>query len=361
MSMAQLERLQESLTQIFRRDPVSHPVVSVSFTLPNALAFLSIDGGTLAIRTEEESAGAALFDSVIRDRETTVSNIINRNVGVILPLASFTIDLRDWTLERLVEYLNAHPGFTASILDTRYAKILAAAICTQLDDYDLGLPSVLSVDTNPLSVLLKPIAFAIDRHELNIDKALAQLNLLTSEKFFADYWGTFMGIMRLPGESDATYTQRIVDEILLKRDNNVSLEALIADAYGVRATVSDLLPLVLNINNAICFSKIPGEVYNVGSFLITAPLTGDDLRSLVDRHRAAGTRAFFKRIAEAGFIDIDPTITITWFDLSLFDASLIPEQELGVFASVGNIITEFDTGLPEWTVGLMPMPGTQIA
>lgn len=316
-----LQRLYESLTQVFSRVPALRPVMTV-----DALAATTL---------------------------TVADNTLTITSGVL----DLAYDLRNWTFERLIEELDDQ-GVTATLVDLRLAKILAAALVD--DSFTLTAPVTLSGDFNPLTIYLKPVAFAVERHEVNIDIALAQLNVLTSRQYFADYWGLVLGILRKMGESDVDYTQRIVDEILLKRDNNLALEQIIENEFGIAASVQDLWPSVLNINNAICFSKIAGEVYNVGNFLVIAELTDDDLIGLIAKHKAGGTRAFLRRTADAEFVDA-ATMATDFFDLSLFDAFLIPEQEIGIFSGIGNDMQEISTGLPVWTVGSTPMPGTEIA
>lgn len=361
MNQPQLQRLLESLTQVFRSEAILKPVFTLSFSLPNCIAKVTLTGHTLVIDIQETNTSDSLFDFIYRVRELSVTSSVSFDRAVLLPVMDLTYDLRDWTIERLVEDLNAHQGITATIIDQRLKKLLAGAIAGDFVEFDLSVLSLtLSVDANPLTVFLRPVAFAIEDHENNIDTALAQLNILTSKKYFADYWGVFIGITRRANESDIDYTQRIVNEVLLKRDNNRALEEIIFRTFNLRATVDDLLPLVLIINNAICFSKIPGEVYNVGNFLVTAELTTDDIITLVNRHKAGGTRAFFRRILETSLLLGDPVLTTDFFDLSLFDAQFFPAQPLGVFSGINNFISEIETGLPVWKVGSTPMPGTQI-
>jgi hypothetical protein len=361
MSAQQLGRLQASLTQVFNRSAVLRPAISLSFSLPHAIAHLTIDGHVLSVTIEEIDTSNSPFDYFERDRTFFATSAVSSDVAEFKAVTELQYDLRRWTVERFIEDLNSRQGFAATLVDPRLAKLLAAAIFDSAAGHDLTIPLLLSVDLNPLTTLLKPVAFAIYDHEANIDTALAQLNLLTSEQYFADYWGGLLGILRLSGESDLDYTQRIVDEIMRKRDNNRSLEIIIAARFGLNATVEDLLPLVLNINNSICTSKIPGEIYNVGNFLVNAELTDDDIIGLVNRHRAGGTRAFFHRIANAGFSDSELGMSSDFFDDSLFDSKLKPEQEIGVFSGINGEIAEIDVGLPIWTVGSTPMPGSRIA
>src|SRR2546426_8900105 len=106
MANPQLERLFASLQQVFKRDPIPRPAISISFSLANAAAFLTINNHTLSIVIEETNTSTSPFDFFYRDRPFAVSMDTNGDIGRIKPIVNLTYDLRQWTLEALIENIN---------------------------------------------------------------------------------------------------------------------------------------------------------------------------------------------------------------------------------------------------------------
>jgi hypothetical protein len=357
----QFDRLLQSLTQVFRRDKLPVEILTIGGSIINGSFSLSLSNHTLTIAFAQTGLPVSPFDCVIRDFEFAATLDASGNMGQIVPVETVVYDLRRFTLEALVDDINRHQGLTATIIDQRYRKLLAAALIDGIEPTSIQAPIVLTASTNPLWITLKPLAFAIEDHENSIDTALAQLNILTATKYFADFWGRFLGIPRESAEADIDYMQRIVDSILLQRINNIAIEAIIKSELGLDAEVVDLLPDVLNINNSEVFSVIPGEVYNVGNFLVKTILDGDGIIELVNRHKAGGTRAFFSRVVDQGFVDgMDPAMSADFYDVSLFDTFLRPEQEMRITMDIAGQVVNVPTGVPNWIVGVTPMPGTII-
>ena len=324
----ELKKLFESLQPVFDFDPMPRAAFRLSFDQSGQDAFLTIENGLLKTRT---TGGA-----------DSLSYVLN-----------------EWLFDRLAEDINTKTGYTAAVLDTKFNHMLAGALLDGIEDHDLGTSKDLAIATNPIWVLLKPLALAIAKRSLNVDDALAQLNVLTSRTFFVEFWGRFLGVVRKEGESDVRYAQGIVDRVLLLRANNKAMEKIVYDDLGIEVAIRDLLPEVLNLNGSPVFSKLPGQVYNVGNFLVDGEFGGQPLIDLIDRHRAGGTKAFFRQLLDHRVLDRADGITVDFFDLSLFDLHLV-DREFEVLVDVGGDVAEVETGLPIWTVGETPMPGSVI-
>lgn len=357
----QFKQLLDDLHRVFNKNPMPAPAFRLFFNLPNLKAFASIINHTLKVSFQEQNLPTSPFDTVYRDRELSVSIDSGARISTIYALQDLSLDLRAYTMERLAEFLNGH-GFQAAVILPRYKKMLAASLIDDVLNADLSSSKDFSISTNPLWVFLRPLAWAIEDHAASVDTALAQLNILTSQGYFADFWGRFLDIVRKPGEGDIMYTERIVRTILLKRDNNRALEQIVLDEFGVKVEVEDLWPTVLNINNSIIFSKIPGQVFNVGNFLVTGPIVGQALIDLVNRHKAAGTRAFFYEFLDTEInesVDSTTSFAEARYDISIFDM-IFADSEFNITIDIGGDISEVENTVPEWAVELTPMPGSMI-
>lgn len=352
----ELQSLFDSLPSIYKKDPVAQLAARISFGFPQTKAYLTVDGFTLDVDLVFDSIET---DMEFSDRTFRITNDTAGSLGFVRACESLSYDLRAWSIGALMEDIASHQGYTATLLDPTVGTLLASALIDGANRLDLSTPVDLSIATNPLWVFMKAVAYAIADEETNTDTALDQLNVLKAAQYFADVWGDRLGVLRNTGESDSVYTQRIVDTILRKRENSLAIEQLIADTFGVVATVEDLWPLVLNFNNRVVFSKLPGNVFNVANFLVTVPLIGQTLIELVNAQKAGGTRAFFIEQHDTGFVD---TITISEasYDLSIFDNDIV-EMEFCVSLDEGGNRTELDIGLPNWNVEQTIMPGSLIA
>src|SRR3990172_7667468 len=133
----QFERLTNSLTQIFKREPIPKPAISIGFSLPNMQALLSIDNHTMSVNLVETNLSSSPFDTIYRDRDMTITTGVDAAFTTIPPIKSLTYDLRDWTFEALLEDLNMRAGFTALSVDERTIEMVAASLMDGIADADL--------------------------------------------------------------------------------------------------------------------------------------------------------------------------------------------------------------------------------
>jgi len=335
------------------------PAFRLFFNLENAKAFASIVNHTLNLEIQEQGLSASPFDIVHREREMTIGIDSGHNISAIYPVESLELDLRGYTMERLAEFLNSRQGFQASVILPRYNKMVAAALIDDVLNADLSSSKDFALSTNPLWVFLRPLAWALEDHANSADTALAQLNILTSRGHFADFWGDFLDVVRRSGETDVSYVERIVRTILLKRDNNRAIEQIVYDEFGMTVTVDDLWPTLLELNNTPVFSRLPGQVYNIGTFLVTGSGITQAVIDLVNKHRAGGTRAFFRSYLDVEIAEPLPVFDIQTFDVSVFDLTF-PDIDFNLSIDVNGDMSEIESFVPDWLVEDTAMPGSRI-
>jgi|GEM_PF-5047943 len=119
-----------------------------------------------------------------------------------------------------------------------------------------------------LTVFLTALARSLDRTNADGDSAVAQLNLRRASDEYLDMWGDYFAVARLPGEGDAAYSRRIIEETLMLRCNNLALERILLRAFGYTAHVKDLWPYVLLSDQ---WETPAGHPRHVGDGHLTTP------------------------------------------------------------------------------------------
>jgi hypothetical protein len=180
------------------------------------------------------------------------------------------LDLRDHTLNTLVQWLDAHaPEYQASLIDPTVAGLRATVLLEGRRDLtDLSTENWPRF-TAPNHQLLSALALAVADLNARTERALAQTDQRVASEEWADFHGQFLGVPRRDAEvgDDAAYRMRVRRDAVLEKSNNRAIEALLLNATGLRCTVVDG-------GNPWTFSTaVPGEPLALGSGL---PLIGTD-------------------------------------------------------------------------------------
>ncbi len=140
------------------------------------------------------------------------------------------IDLRDQTVARLAQQLTDAHGLTVSALHPDAAAWPATRLIPGSGVQ--GLPQTvpprpysdgLYASASILWAHLRALAQELGLAETALAAMLRQLILPHAREEWADYWGWHFGIPRQTDESDADYTQRIMDEFYRARNNPVAM------------------------------------------------------------------------------------------------------------------------------------------
>ena len=173
----------------------------------------------------------------------------------------------------------------------------------------LPFPTTVVQATAPVSLfawtsdtwwVLDPLAEQLAAESVNVDVGLAQLNLLTAAMSFADYWGTYLGIPRFPGEDDATYTARMRWWTIRPKENNYALANCLEEDFpplkvsAVEDTVTHCFEP--SDDRPLRYRPLRGWHYNVATIdiLTTGAFPNADMVNDAARLVACGVKIFLR-------------------------------------------------------------------
>jgi hypothetical protein len=237
------------------------------------------------------------------------------------PGANLTVDLSQYTVGELVNYLAAQPGYTVPFADnSTRAGLSALVLLDGSNDISLSNGDHLYAYANVLWAYMEANATELQIAEAQIQILPLEMSTTTADSIWLDKLGGYYKVPRLQGEPDSTYAPRIIAQVLRPASNNVALEAAIQTYTGQGAKVTDVVlrganPPLYNGNShhdgSILHNAVNSPVY--GLFDVTYGydlLSGGDLTSfqqivlgLIENLRAAGTH--LRSIALTGSVLTD--------------------------------------------------------
>ncbi len=128
------------------------------------------------------------------------------------------ISLQGLTLAQLAQRLTAYNGLTVPFLSAEYRDCPAMRLVP-----DIAYRDGFYVSTSILWAHLQALGQAIGAAESALAAMLRQLVIPQAREEWADAWGFRLGMPRQTGESDADYTQRMIDELYRWRSNPVAM------------------------------------------------------------------------------------------------------------------------------------------
>ena len=138
-------------------------------------------------------------------------------------LPETVIDLRAYTLAELATHLLTL-GFEVPYRNPDLADRQASILLPGSGDQDKSNGDHLYGFRSILWAHLKALDWELGTADLALSAMLRQLILPQAQETWADYWGYHFGMPRLPGETDADYTQRIIDEFYRARNNPLAMK-----------------------------------------------------------------------------------------------------------------------------------------
>ncbi len=224
--------------------------------------------------------------------------------GTAAPLA---IDLGLYTITSLANYLALQPGYLVLFVDTGVIGPLSAmALYDQAGDVNTSNGDHLLAFTNPTWAILGAYARELAAAKAQIVQMLLQMAIPTAEGEWIDLQGSYYGVPRTLGETDLSYGNRIVPQVLLPKGNNVAIANIIQAVIGQPVRVVDVLEYTPSepmfdgatpFDGSRDFNSSASPIYGlfdvqVGQDLLGAglPLPTELLLSLVEASRDAGTQ-----------------------------------------------------------------------
>lgn len=237
---------------------------------------------------------------VIRLSPTTdcTITITTDTLTVYLPLTQQRYTLGDRSIARLLSDLPATVG--ATLLQSDWASVGAISLQPQEISLIAGGSGVLSAYTAGVWRTVRPLGAGLDALTARVESLVAQLDLARASGPWLDLWGMVWQMPRIADEPDSAYQQRIIYALTLPRANNRALEALILQALGRSATVSDGGGSGLFTWNGGATGNTWGPTgtailgpQQYGSFLVTMDAAYNEdvsaLLAIIATYKAAGT------------------------------------------------------------------------
>lgn len=143
-----------------------------------------------------------------------------------------------------------------------------------------------------------------------VQQALRQMVITTSEGEWLDLWGTLYAASRLPGESDAAYAVRVPQEAFRLRCNPHAIEKAILDATGYDVRIHEPWRDIFTLDESTLSG--PAKMYDgerVGYHLIEPITTGyvdwPAVLAVINRNRPAGIEVLGPRLIYS--VEVDGT------------------------------------------------------
>lgn len=143
------------------------------------------------------------------------------------------VDLNEYSLAELVNFLNQQPGYTVVYNAAPEAMTLGARILIDgYGDQDQSNGDHLYAFTSLTWAYLDANAVELKAARDQIYQMLRQMTVATAEGEWLDEIGGYYNVPRSNGEPDSLYGPRIIYEVIRPRNNNKAIEKAISIATG---------------------------------------------------------------------------------------------------------------------------------
>ncbi|MEX3764454.1 hypothetical protein [Paraburkholderia phenoliruptrix] len=221
--------------------------------------------------------------------------------------ANLSIDLTQYTVGDLINYLSSQPGYSLAFANTSEIVNLSATILMDdANDIALSNGDHFYGYTNPLWSYMEANANELRQARASIQAMPAQMSTTSATGDWLVLLGKQYGVPKLTGEPDSSYGPRIIAEVLRPKNNNVALEMAISYYTGQDTTVTDVVeygptfPLynsVITRDGSHTYSASAAPIYGLFDVQYAYDLiNGADpttfqqtVAGIVQRLRAAGT------------------------------------------------------------------------
>jgi hypothetical protein len=236
----------------------------------------------------------------------------------------FTANLNNYTLLGLAEFIGNQSGMSVSyhgddVTRTLSARVLLERSSAQIDSNGDQFIAYSSLLWSYLDSVGESLATA----RFDIVSALDQMSIKTADDDWLDEWGGYFGIPRISAETDTSYANRIVIEIMRPRGNNKAIEMALLESFGQEASVIDLEKRLITErtyngsslhNGLINHDATDDPFYGLFAVAIGYDIeAGGDLleyagrvRQFIEQFRDAGTHMESLRLSESVLNDSYP-------------------------------------------------------
>lgn len=271
---------------------------------------------------------------------------------------NLSVDLSQYTLTGLVNYLAAQPGYSVLYADTGdLAPLSALVLIDDANDIAKSNGDHLYAYTNPNYAVLEAYADELEQAAAQIPLLPAELATNTADGEWLDLLGSYYAVPRLAGEGDRQYGDRIIAEVLRPKSNNVALEDAIRTFTGQAVQVTDVVEYAnpvpaydasITHNGTHTHNATAKPIYGLFDVQTGYDLLGgtdptsfrQTVTDLVNRLRAAGT--FMRALSLQGSAISDAVTPPTDAGLSTLavavtEADTVPARTDAAFAFAGQL------------------------
>lgn len=281
------------------------------------------------------------------------------------PGAALAVPLRGYSINTLVGFLAAQPGYSVLYADTtENARMSAAVLLDGVGDIDTSNGDHLYAYSSFLYTYLEAFAIELAAAEVQVGEVLRQLSTKTAEGEWLDELGSYYAVPRLVGEADSQYGPRIIPEVLRPRGNGIAIESAIRAYTGQDIRVVDVVVYgnaTPTHNGTVIhdatrtYNASPGLIYGLFDVLYSYDLlSGTDvstfrqqMRDLINRLRDAGTQLRALTLQSSSITDVVPGVPTDGAAIqalnvayAVTDAGPGSTENMGVMAAVLAAMTD---------------------
>ena len=234
------------------------------------------------------------------------------------PGVSLSIDLSQFTVVSLVNFLASQSGYSVTYIDdTALAELSALVLLDSDGDIANNNGCFIFGYTSLTWAYLEAQASELEMAQAQVGNMLLQMDTTTANNEWLDELGSYYDVLRNPGEQDSQYGPRIIATVLRPCGNNVAMEAAISTYTGQQATVTDVVEYSIaaplyngasEYNGSIFHNSLAGPKYGLFDVMYAYDLlAGGDITAfqatvvtLINQIRDAGTH--LRAIALSGSI-----------------------------------------------------------
>lgn len=153
---------------------------------------------------------------------------------------NLALDLTEYTLSSLSSHIAAQDGYSVVYSDEDRSSRGAIVLIDDTNDPANSNGDHLYAYDSLLWSFVEAYAVRLREAALSIVEMLKQMVLWTAGGVWIDEWGNRFGIRRGPTEQDTQYQKRIIQEVLQVKSNNLAIEDIIYQVFGLSISVIDI-------------------------------------------------------------------------------------------------------------------------
>ncbi len=154
--------------------------------------------------------------------------------------ASLNINLNDYTLTELSDFMRLQPGYSVTFFNAELADLNATILLDSVGVQGTEKGDQLYAHQSLLWVWFDALASELNKAQQAITQLTSELVIGTASHDWLGEWGKQYAVDPIVGETDSAYAIRIISEVIELKSNNRVLEKAIEDQTGIQVSVVDM-------------------------------------------------------------------------------------------------------------------------